>query len=53
MERGLVEQGMYKEQEKSHPEWPDHTGGKSTFGLESFNLLATFSLFSFMSVSYF
>ena len=23
--QGLVEQGMYREQENSHLEWPDHT----------------------------
>lgn len=24
MKQGLVEQRQYKEQENSHPEWPDH-----------------------------
>ena len=25
MKQGLVKQGMYREQESSHLEWPDHT----------------------------
>ena len=25
VEQALVEQGMYREKEKSHLEWPDHT----------------------------
>ena len=26
MRQGLDQQGMYREQENSHLEWPDHTG---------------------------
>ena len=28
MKQALVGQGMYREQEKSYLEWPDHTGTK-------------------------
>ena len=28
MKQALVEQRMYREQEKSHLEWPDHTPSK-------------------------
>ena len=29
MKQRLVEQGMYREQENSHLEWPDHTHTKT------------------------
>ena len=40
MNQGLVEQGLYKEQEKSHLEWPDHARGKLDKGY-----MATSALF--------
>ena len=31
VKQGLVRQGMYREQENSHLEWPDHTCVQSEF----------------------
>ena len=31
MKQGLVKQGMYREQESSHLEWPDHSDANLIF----------------------
>ena len=47
MKQGLVKQGMYREQESSHLEWPDHSDANLIFPV-SF-LPSQYSLYSHLS----